>query len=74
MDVARYTFQSPYSSQVQVGRPDPSSKQDTQSQGASSELVNDMGASAKNTQPAQPTSNVETESAVVSEQLLDIYV
>lgn len=37
MDITRYTFQSPYPNQIQIGRPDPSVKKedDSSSSGAS---------------------------------------
>jgi len=64
MNVASYNFQSPYSSPVQVGRLDPSSvKQEDES--AKTEQ------STKETQTQ--TQTLESNPAIESQRLLDIY-
>lgn len=73
MNVGSYIFQSPYSSQVQVGRPDPSAKQEdssTQSSNSSLSVVNPTLQEAQTTEAAQVS---EVEPTVESAQLLDIY-
>ena len=74
MDVTRYTFQSPYSSQIQIGKPDPTSKQEAQAQNTNSEFIGDMNKSTKDTQVIQSINNTtEVEPTIKSEQLLDLY-
>jgi len=65
MQVAQYTFQSPYSSQVQIGRPDTSVKQEQ-----SAPNTNDTQQKAESfaaTQVKEVTPTVNTN------QLLDVY-
>jgi len=81
MNVSRYLFQSPYSSQVQVGRPDPSVKQEEESARVSTQANVDVTTATNQTlQDAQvfqtsQVSEVEptVEPAVESSQLLDVY-
>ena len=65
MNVASYNFQSPYSSPVQVGRLDPSS-------------VKQEDSSTKTEQSTKETKtesqSLESNPAVESQRLLDIYV
>ena len=72
MNVSRYIFQSPYSSQVQVGRPDPSVKQDSSSAVAtqSAPVVNETLSSA---QSFTATQTSEVTPTVSSNNLLDVY-
>ena len=76
MNVAQYTFQSPYSSSVQVGRLDPSSvkeeAEDTSSANSSQSapVVNETQSSAKSFEATQTS---EVAPAVESKQLLDVY-
>ena len=76
MTVNRYLFQSPSSSQVQVGRPDPSVKQDDASSTSSSQQLD---TSSKKTQPVHETQvqsadTLQNVSVDVSEApLLDVY-
>ncbi len=76
MNVGSYIFQSPYSSQVQVGRPDPSAKSEesqsstTQSSAGSFTAVN---STAQEAQTFKATQVSEVKPAVESTQLLDIY-
>jgi hypothetical protein len=71
MQVAQYTFQSPYSSPIQVGRLDPSSLQDD-SASKSSQTFN---APNETEQKAQDFSRSEQENATpsVTQNRLDIY-
>ena len=79
MNVSSYLFQSPYSSQVQVGRPDPSVKQEQSTQGNAADLptgTNQTLQEAKSFQAAQVSeveATVEVEVEVDSTQLLDVY-
>ena len=76
MNVAQYTFQSPYSSPLQVGRLDPSSvkeeAEDTSSVNSSQSapVVNETLGSA---QSFEATQTSEVEPTVESNQLLDVY-
>lgn len=72
MNVSRYIFQSPYSSQVQVGRPDPSVKQESSSSTVSSgsaPVVNETLSSAQSFEATQVSEVTPT----VSDNLLDVY-
>ena len=75
MNVAQYTFQSPYSSAVQVGRLDPSSvkEENTASTGSSqgAPVVNETLSSA---QSFEATQTSEVTPTVSSNNLLDVYV
>ena len=80
MNVAQYTFQSPYSSPLQVGRLDPSSvkeeaKAETEestsaNSSQSAPVVNETLSSA---QKFEATQTGEVTSTVESNQLLDVY-
>jgi len=74
MQVTSYTFQSPYPNQVQVGRPDPSSKSDdssgTSASGFDTTSTNQSVQDAKTFELSQ-TKEVTPE--VESKQLLDVY-
>lgn len=69
MDVTRYTFQSPYPNQVQIGRPDTSVKEDKNSDNSAVGKTQDY--SVKTNEAVQPK---EVKPTVKSEQLLDTYV
>ena len=74
MNVAQYTFQSPYSSPVQVGRLDPASvkEENTSSTGSSQSapVVNETLSSA---QSFEATQTSEVTPTVSSDNLLDVY-
>ena len=81
MNVAQYTFQSPYSSALQVGRLDPSSvkeeaKEETEESTSattsqeSAPVVNETLSSA---QSFEATQTSEVTPTVESNQLLDVY-
>jgi len=74
MQVARYTFQSPYPSQVQVGRPDTSS---TKSDDSSGGFGFDAGSTNQTLQDAktfEASQTREVTSEVESKKFLDMYV
>jgi len=77
MTVSRYLFQSPYSSSVQVGRPDPSVKQEEKSDTASAQTDVDSAVVINKTlqeaQSLEATQVSEVKPTVNSSQLLDIY-
>jgi len=76
MNVDRYIFQSPYSSQFQVGRPDPSATSKEETSSVSAEIIKGpdqvqqqastfKSPSVEKTKAIQPTNN--------SDQLLNLY-
>ena len=72
MNVTQYTFQSPYSSQFQIGRPDPSaSKVDTTQD--SSALIKSTNTSLSDAKSFLSTQTSEVTPTVNSSALLDIY-
>jgi len=73
MDVQKYIFQSPYSSSVQVGRPDPSSKQENSSQDTSANLAASTNQTLQNAQDFKTSQTSEVKATVESNQLLDVY-
>ena len=77
MTVSRYLFQSPYSSAVQVGRPDTSVKQeeksDTTSTQAGTEDAVVVNTTLQEAQSLEATQVSEVKPTVESSQLLDIY-
>jgi len=73
MNVSSYIFQSPYSSQVQVGRPDPSVKQNDSSTQGSDVSFSAVNTTVEEAQTVKATQVQEVKPAVESAQLLDIY-
>ena len=73
MNVNRYIFQSPYSSQVQVGRPDISVKQEGSS-AVSSQSAPVVNETLSNAQSFAATQTSEVTPTVSSNNLLDVYV
>ena len=75
MNVSRYIFQSPYSSQVQVGRPDPSVKQEESSSvgSSSSQSVPVVNETLSSAQSFGATQVGEVTPTVSSDNLLDVY-
>lgn len=67
MDITRYTFQSPYSSQVQIGKPETSTIK------GDSELPKSTNESLKNAQSFQATQIKEVTPKVDSNPTLDTY-
>jgi hypothetical protein len=74
MNVTQYTFQSPYPNQVQVGRPDPSSKQEDSSSEGTSELIKSTNTSLSDAKNFQTTQKEEVKPTVNSGNVLDTYV
>ena len=73
MQVTRYLFQSPYSSQVQVGRPDTSSSTEQSSVSDDSGLQKAANQSLQNAEAFKATQVKEVKPVVSSDSLLDIY-
>jgi len=78
MEVSQYLFQSPSSSQVQVGRPDPSSKQSepTKQESTTQSNASVPNESLKNAQSFQATQTQEVTPTVESSEPvngLDVY-
>ena len=73
MNVTQYTFQSPYSSQVQVGKPDMSAQKANETQQASSELIKNTNTSLSEAQSFQSSQTQEVTPSVSSSNLIDIY-
>ncbi|MCF6309327.1 MAG: hypothetical protein L3J19_02465 [Sulfurimonas sp.] len=73
MQVTRYLFQSPYSSQVQVGRPDVSSSGEQKSAQSDSGLQKAVNQPLEEAQSFKETQVQEVEPTVKSDILLDIY-
>lgn len=73
MNVTQYTFQSPYPSQVQVGRPDPSSTQESNSSDNGSELIKSTNTSLSDAKNFQTTQKQEVKPTVNSGNVLDTY-
>jgi len=70
MQVDKYVFQSPSTSQVQVRRLDPASKEEDTSTSQSEQSSASFSTSSNQTQPVHPT---EVESSNTTQRLLDIY-
>jgi len=68
MAVQSYLFQSPYSSPIQIGRPDPSVKQDT-----NSDMPNTTNETLQKAQSFAATQTKDVVPTVTSNQLLDLY-
>ena len=76
MNVAQYTFQSPYSSPLQVGRLDSSSVKeegDSTPSTNSSQSVPVVNETLSSAQSFEATQTSEVAPAVESRQLLDVY-
>ena len=74
MEVSKYLFQSPSSSQVQVGRPDPSSKQEPTKQESTKEVASTVpNETLKDAQSFQASQTKEVTPSVESSNKLDFY-
>lgn len=72
MEVARYLFQSPYSNQFQIGRPDPSvKKEDDSSQTKLSPAISKTPEQWLKNEASNPQSSITP--TIESTQLLDTY-
>ena len=70
MDVTRYIFQSPYSSQIQIGRPDVNSSKNE----GDSELIKSTNKSMNDAKIFQAAQKQEVKASVDSSLLLDVTV
>ncbi len=73
MQVKSYTFQSPYPSQVQVGRADSSSSQNKKTEENTSKLTQESNETLKNAEVLTDTQAQEVQVKVSGEHLLDVY-
>jgi len=73
MEVKQYLFQSPYSSQVQIGRLDPSVEQNQKAQEQTQSLVSNTNQTAKEAQQFSATQTKEVTPSVASKDSLDLY-
>lgn len=73
MEIKQYLFQSPYSSQVQIGRPDPSVEQNQRTQEQTQSLVSNTNQTAKEAQQFNSTQTKEVTPSVASKDSLDLY-
>jgi hypothetical protein len=73
MEIKQYLFQSPYSSQVQIGRLDPSVEQNQKTQEQTQSLVNNTNQTAKEAQQFNSAQTKEVTPAVASKDSLDLY-
>ena len=73
MNISRYLFQSPYSSQVQIGRPDPSVKKEDSTQSTGAELSKNTNLTQQKAEQFKATQVSEVKPTVDSKQLLDTY-
>ena len=71
MNVAQYTFQSPYPNPIQVGRLDPSSLKN--SSNGDTSLLNGSNQTLKEAQTFESSLKSEVKPAVESSNSLDIY-
>ncbi|MEN4046741.1 hypothetical protein [Sulfurimonas sp. NWX367] len=74
MNIAQYTFQSPYPSPVQIGRLDPSSLKDSSSsQSDTSSLLKASNETLKKAQVLETSLKSEVKPSVSQSKSLDIY-
>lgn len=73
MEVKQYLFQSPYSNQVQIGRPDPSVEQNQKVQEQTQSLVSSTNQTAKEAQQFKATQTKEVTPSVAPKDSLDLY-
>ena len=73
MQVNRYIFQSPYSNQVQIGRPDPSLSSEQTTSENTSGLMESTNTSLQNAQSFQATQVGDVVPTVSGDSLLDVY-
>ncbi|MBU1657644.1 hypothetical protein KKG72_01150 [bacterium] len=73
MDVARYTFESPYYNQVQIGKLDASVKKEEKPQQDDSSLIKKTNEPLQKAQELKTSLEQEVQTSVNSTQLLDVY-
>jgi len=74
MTVNRYLFQSPYSNQVQVGRPDPTVKQEETQSSSPSQMTATQAKTPEQWLQNDALEVQTVEPTITSDALLDIYV
>ncbi|DAB28071.1 MAG: hypothetical protein A2513_10715 [Sulfurimonas sp. RIFOXYD12_FULL_33_39] len=72
MEVTRYLFQSPYSSQIQIGRPDTSSVGSDKNSQDDSALLKSTNKSLSSAETFKATQTQEVKPTVASTSLLDV--
>lgn len=70
MDITRYTFQSPYPNQIQIGKPDATVKQESSAQKESANLLKNTNQTWQQAQTFQSKQISEVKATVSS---LDLY-
>jgi len=73
MNVAQYTFQSPYPSPVQVGRLDPNSVKKDSSQGDTSSLLKSTNPTLNEVKTFESSLKSDVKPTVASADSLDVY-
>ena len=73
MEIQQYLFQSPYSSQVQIGRVDPSVAQNETQQEQTSSLAESSNQTRKEAQNFQSSQTKEVQTQMSDSRLLDTY-
>lgn len=73
MNITRYIFQSPYPSQVQIGRPDPSAKQDISSSQPDTQILKNTNDTANKAETFLNTEKKDVKPTVNTTNLLDTY-
>ena len=73
MNTTRYLFQSPYPSQVQFGRPDPTSGQNQRTQEDLTKLNKTTNTVANEAQTFQASQTKEVKPTIESPNKLDLY-
>lgn len=69
MNVSSYIFQSPYSSQVQIGKPDPNAKEQSSAQ----EVPNQVNETLKKAQSFNTSQEREVKPTLSQSNSLDLY-
>ncbi len=73
MNISRYIFDSPYPNQMQIGRPDPSVKQDASSKQQSSQLLQNSNTTVTKAETFLSTLKQDVKPTVSPTKLLDTY-
>ena len=73
MNITRYIFQSPYPSQVQIGRPDPSAKQDVSGSQPDMQILKNTNDTANKAETFSSTEKKDVKPTVNTTNLLDTY-
>lgn len=73
MNINRYIFDSPYPNQVQIGRPDPSMKEDVSTGQTNPQLPKNTNETAIKVEDFSGVQKQDVKSTVNSNNLLDVY-